>query len=124
MALSANRTVLMVNDEPAFAETVASQLTNEGFTVWTVADVPAALAELARSRPDVVLSDVWLPEASGWDLAERLIDRGDHIPLVLMSGTTVPAPVGAVRFVGRDEGLDRILATLQEALAPPLAEQC
>jgi len=115
------RSVLVVDDEPAFARVVAEVLEEEGFPVRTAPDVPAALDELARHRPDLVLSDVWLPGPSGWDLAERLIDRGDRIPLVLMSALPVRTRARGLSFVRKGDGIDRIVAAVHEALALPVA---
>ena len=115
------RSVLVVDDEAAFARSMADLLEDEGFAVRTAPGVPTALDELERQRPDLVLSDVWLPGASGWDLAERLIDRGDRIPLVLMSALPVQAQARGVSFVRKGDGVDRILAVVRAALAPPAA---
>ena len=121
MTPSPRRSVLVVDDEAAFARTVAMLLEDEGFAVRTAPDVPSALDELARHRPDVVLSDIWLPGASGWDLAERLIERGERIPLVLMSAMAVQAKTPRLSFVRKGDGVDCILAAVQAALEKPAA---
>jgi two-component system, NtrC family, nitrogen regulation response regulator NtrX len=121
MMLAPRRSVLVVDDEAAFAQTVAECLEDEGFVVRTALDVPAALAAVGQHRPDVVLSDIWLPGASGWDLAERLIERGEGIPLVLMSAMAVQAGTPRLSFVRKGDGVDRILAAVHAALERPAA---
>ncbi len=77
---------------------------------------PGRRPEPARQRPDLVLSDIWMPGASGWDLAERLIARGDRIPLVLMSAMSIQARAQGVRFVRKGDGVGSILAAVHAAL--------
>ena len=121
MSISQRPSVLVVDGEVTFVRTMAAVLEDEGFAVRTVPDVPTALAELTRQRPDLVLSDIWMPGASRWDLAERLITRGDRIPLVLMSAMSIQARAQGVRFVRKGDGVGSILAAVHEALAPPVA---
>ncbi len=67
------RTVLLVDDDPAVADTLASMLAREGLTVQRVATGEDALAAVARDTFDAVFLDVRLPDISGQEVYARLL---------------------------------------------------
>lgn len=80
------RTVLIVDDHPAFRESASALLEAEGFdVVGEAADGPGAIAAAARLRPQVVLLDVRLPGQDGFDVAELLAASGEPPAVVLIS---------------------------------------
>jgi DNA-binding NarL/FixJ family response regulator len=80
------RRVLIVDDHDDFRRSAAALLESEGFTVvGDAADGEAALVEVERLRPDVVLLDVQLPGADGFAVAERLAAEADPPAVVLIS---------------------------------------
>ena len=110
--------VLIVDDDDAFARMVADLLKGAGVAVRIAGSGEAALAAVAAERPDVVLSDVWMPSGmSGWDLVERLIPH--RLPVVLMSAVFLESRSPSFSFVRKQDGLDRILAAVRAALTPP-----
>ena len=67
------RTVVIVDDHARFRRSARKLLELEGFDViGEAADGASALAEVERLRPDLVLLDVQLPDASGLDLVPLL----------------------------------------------------
>ena len=67
--------VLLVEDHPDTARTLAKLLNNAGYDVRTAGSVAAAL-QLAAAEPfDVVVSDIGLPDATGYELMEQIRDR-------------------------------------------------
>jgi len=68
----APRTVLLVDDDPAVAETLASMLAREGLRVQCVATGQEALAAVARGNFDAIFLDVRLPDISGREVYARL----------------------------------------------------
>ncbi|MEU5662745.1 response regulator transcription factor [Streptomyces longwoodensis] len=92
-------TVLVVEDEPSIADVLAIALRFHRFEVMTAATVRAALALAERTRPDVALLDVMLPDGDGRELGRRL--RGDQpqLGLVFLTARDAPAEiVGALGF--------------------------
>ena len=72
------RTVLLVDDDPAVAETLATMLAREGLTVQRTATGEEALAAVARESFDAIFLDVRLPDISGQEVYARLVaDRPD-----------------------------------------------
>jgi DNA-binding NarL/FixJ family response regulator len=85
-------TVLIVDDHDDFRRSATALLNAEGFdVVGGVADGEGALKAAARLRPDVVLLDVQLPGADGFEVAERLAETPDAPRVVLISSRDAAA---------------------------------
>lgn len=81
------RRVLVVDDEPTIAESVAARLRAEGFTVDTAHDGPAAVAAAGAFRPDLVVLDVMLPGFDGLEVCRRIqADRA--VPVLMLTART------------------------------------
>jgi DNA-binding NarL/FixJ family response regulator len=75
--------VLIVDDHPAFRASARLLLEEDGFTVCGEAHDGASTLELARRlRPDLVLLDIGLPDASGFEIAETLAAERFRVVLV------------------------------------------
>ncbi|MTV25059.1 response regulator [Nitriliruptoraceae bacterium ZYF776] len=84
---SAQRSVLVVDDEPDVRLLCRVNLEFEGYEVREAADGEAALAALAASRPDAVLLDVMLPVIDGWQILDH-IKSDPHlreVPVVMLT---------------------------------------
>lgn len=92
------RRIVVVDDEPSVGVAVRALLAPEGFEVDTPLDPQAALPELLRSAPDLVILDVNMPGMSGWELCS----------LLRRQSTTRTVPV--LFLTGRQEVRDRITA--------------
>jgi DNA-binding NarL/FixJ family response regulator len=78
--------VVIVDDHAGFRATARKLLVARGFdVVGEAADGAQALEAVARLQPDVVLLDVQLPDASGFELATRLNSNGHRPDVVLIS---------------------------------------
>jgi DNA-binding NarL/FixJ family response regulator len=103
-------TALVVDDHRLFRATARMLLESEGYDVVGEAeDGASALSEVARLHPDVVLLDVQLPDATGFDVARQVTSSRDGSRVVLVSsrsaseyGGLVEA-CGAVGFIPKDE---------------------
>ena len=104
------RTVLVVDDHAGFRSRARLLLEAEGYeVVGEAGDGATAVAEAGRLRPDVVLLDVQLPDADGFDVASRLTANGDAPAVVLTSSrdwsdsADLIARSGARGFVPKDQ---------------------
>ena len=77
--------VLVVDDEPTLREVLSLRIAGWGHEVRAAADVGEAEAAVAAARPDLVVSDVVLPEASGLELLKRLRRREPDLPVVMIT---------------------------------------
>jgi putative two-component system response regulator len=80
-------TVLVADDQSSNRELLEELLTAQGFTVVTASDGSAALEEIARIRPDLVLLDVMMPGLNGFEVCERIKNNPETylIPVVLIT---------------------------------------
>jgi signal transduction histidine kinase len=82
------RRLLIVEDHPDVAESLALILRSDDHEVRIVHDGPAALQALGKFRPDVVLLDVGLPGMDGYQVARRMRDeaRDFRLTIITLSG--------------------------------------
>ena len=83
-----SRTVLVADDEPGVRKLAARILRTRGYTVLDAASGAEAL-DVARAwhgRIDLLVTDVVMPEMSGWELARRLQDERPGLETLYMSG--------------------------------------
>jgi hypothetical protein len=83
-------TVMVVEDEPAVRDMTTLLLGRAGYEVISVADATEALARMDElAEPiDVLVADVIMPDMSGLELAEKVMDRSPQVRVVLLSGYT------------------------------------
>ncbi|MDX6469286.1 MAG: two-component system, OmpR family, response regulator [Gaiellaceae bacterium] len=79
------RRVLVVDDEANIAELVATALRYEGFDVRTAGDGASALAAVRDQAPDLVVLDVMLPDADGFELQARIRADGQQVPVLFLT---------------------------------------
>ncbi len=77
--------ILVVEDEPSIAEVVSLYLKRAGFPVKVVTDGQAALDEMARQVPGLVILDIMLPNVDGFSIIRWLRDRSDAPVIMLTS---------------------------------------
>jgi CheY-like chemotaxis protein len=112
---------MIVDDEPAICDMLATVLQDEGHQALAVNSGPEALERAPRERPDVFLIDVMMPGMDGRTLVNRLRALPDlePTPIIMMSAavrTFAPQP-GVVTFLAKPFDLDQLLATLERAVA-------
>jgi DNA-binding NarL/FixJ family response regulator len=79
-------TVLIVDDHPSFRASARRMLEAHGYdVVGEAADASSAIDAVGELRPDVVLLDIRLPDADGFQVAERLAANGVATAIVLTS---------------------------------------
>jgi two-component system alkaline phosphatase synthesis response regulator PhoP len=88
-------TVLIVEDERHLADGLRFNLEAEGYAVETTGDGEAALALLLgdRRRFDVVVLDVMLPGADGFEVAAELRRAGSFVPVLMLTARGRPEDV-------------------------------
>ena len=116
--------ILVVDDEPDIRELVREILQDEGHQVTVAENGETARTEFARSAPDLVLLDIWMPDIDGITLLkEWSAGAGPTCPIVIMSGhgtveTAVEATrLGAYDFVQKPISLAKLLSIVSQALA-------
>ncbi|MFI9010067.1 response regulator [Actinosynnema sp. NPDC053489] len=100
------RRVLVVEDDPTIAESVAARLRAEGFEVVVAHDGPSAVARARDVRPDLVVLDVMLPGFDGLEVCRRIqADRPVPVLMLTARGDETDLLVGLA--VGADDYLTK-----------------
>jgi DNA-binding NtrC family response regulator len=90
--------VLVVDDEAVLREVLSLRLERWGYAVRAAGDVEEAERMIEAEAPDIVVSDVVLPGASGLDLLRRLQAGGRRMPVILMTAHgSIDAAVEAMK---------------------------
>lgn len=97
-------TVLIVEDEPTIAETLAHVLSGDGFVVAITETGPSGLQAFASLAPDLVLLDLMLPGLNGLEVA-RTIRRTSRVPIIMVTARAAELE----RIVGLEAGADDYL---------------
>jgi DNA-binding NtrC family response regulator len=92
------RRVLIVDDDPAIRTSLAEALSDDGITVTVAESGARALALFDHTAPDVVLSDVRMPDIDGLALLQTLRERAPSVDIILMTAfDDMPTVVAAMR---------------------------
>jgi CheY-like chemotaxis protein len=78
--------ILVVDDEPLIVHTATLILRNGGYEVHTASDGFEALTVLSRSVPDILISDLSMPNMSGFELLSIVRRRFPQLPVIAISG--------------------------------------
>ncbi|HYX92110.1 MAG TPA: sigma-54 dependent transcriptional regulator [Myxococcaceae bacterium] len=114
--------ILAVDDEVTTVQALAEMLSGWGHKVQTATDGHDALKKALEFRPDVVLSDVVMPETSGLWLLRQLRDELPDVPVVFLTGrATIDNAVEAIRegaydFIEKPLDTARLKVCLSRAL--------
>jgi DNA-binding NtrC family response regulator len=79
------RRILVVDDDPAMLDVLRLRLQAWGYDVVLAEDALTGARLAAQESPDVILTDVWLPDASGVDLLRALTKSKSQTPIIMMS---------------------------------------
>ncbi|UZK66923.1 nitrogen regulation protein NR(I) [Sphingomonas sp. M1-B02] len=115
--------VLIVDDDRAIRTVVAAALRREGHTVVTAASVGELHRALAADLPDVLVTDVVLPDGNGLDVVAKLTTEHPNLPVIVFSAqntlaTAVRATeVGAFDYLPKPFDLDVLAQAVRGAMA-------
>lgn len=122
MAQTPNR-ILIVDDDPDIRASLGEALAEHGAEVAAADGGVAAVPMLERFQPDVVISDVRMPEIDGMSLLEMIRERRPSVDVVLMTAYDDMATIasamrgGAVDFLVKPIGLRELLAVTDRVFA-------
>jgi len=123
--MSAERPILIVDDDDSLRETLVDQLAIDGeFSAVQAATIKEAETQLfARdARFDAVILDVSLPDGDGRDLCAKLRKEGQKMPIIMLTGSGDEPDVirgldsGANDYIAKPFRLNELLARLRAQL--------
>ena len=116
--------ILVVDDELGIRDLLSEILNDEGHNVELAENAAQARAARNRTRPDLVLLDIWMPDTDGVTLLKEWSTTGLlSMPVIMMSGhatieTAVEATkIGAQSFLEKPITLQKLLKAVEAGLA-------
>jgi two-component system KDP operon response regulator KdpE len=121
--------VLVVDDEPAIRRFLRTSLRAEGYDIVEVETGEAALAEVRRRAPDLIVLDLGLPGLDGLEVIRRVREPGSVVPIIVLTSRTDEAgkvealDLGADDYMTKPFGVGELLARMRAALRHRLLQQ-
>jgi UDP-3-O-acyl N-acetylglucosamine deacetylase len=119
---TAEKKILVVDDEDRVRESIREILSDEGYRVIEASDGTKVLDLIKSERPNLVLLDIWMPQVDGIGLLKDIKKQEPNLNVIMISGhgnihTAVTATkLGAFDFIEKPLSLDGLLLTVQRAL--------
>jgi two-component system OmpR family response regulator len=114
--------ILVVDDEANITDLIATALRYERFEVETAADGRDALARTAAFRPHLIVLDVMLPDMDGFEIARRLRDDGEKVPVLFLTARDATEDkvrgltMGGDDYVTKPFSLEELVARIRAVL--------
>ena len=97
--------ILVVDDDPRITDLLRRILAYEGYSVASAASGNEALNRSLERPPDLVVLDIMLPGLNGLEVAQRLREAGDNVPILMLTARDTVAD----RVQGLETGADDYL---------------
>ena len=120
--------VLVVDDEPQITRVLRTVLTSQGYQVQTAAEGQSALNAFTEFRPELVITDLFMPHMDGLELCRR-IRAVSNVPIIVLSvkgeerSKVEALDSGADDYVTKPFGIDELLARIRAAQRHRLQQQ-
>jgi DNA-binding response OmpR family regulator len=103
--MSAPKKILIVEDDTNVAKAMGIRLKSAGYEVVTAENGVEGLRLAEKEKPDLIITDIWMPEGVGFAMVYRLKQLASEIPVIFMSASKDPGlrrhavDFGAVAFL-------------------------
>ena len=105
--------ILLVEDHADTAKLMRRLIMAQGHEVTTAGSVADGLAAVQKQKPDMLISDLGLPDGSGLDLMRQILAQGHRFPAIALSGYGTPADIEKSKAAGFAEHLVKPLSRLE-----------
>jgi DNA-binding response OmpR family regulator len=120
--------LLIVDDEPAIAETIENRMRREGFTTFVADSAEEGMRLFKRVKPDLIILDIMLPQRSGYDFCQS-IRRDNATPIIFLSARASESDrvkgleLGADDYVIKPFNLSELAARVRAVLRRATGEE-
>jgi DNA-binding response OmpR family regulator len=127
MPMTLKKTILFLEDEKDFVDTLGSLLEEQGYAVVKTSKIADALSHVAKQRPDMILADIKLGQgADGFDFFEqvRKLEECRNVPFIFITAyNNLEAELyakkrGAADYITKPFDFEYLIARIMQ-LTPP-----
>ncbi|HMM27909.1 MAG: response regulator transcription factor [Chloroflexota bacterium] len=126
--MSSHAKILIIDDDPALRQLVASSLQTAGYQLLTAGDGQEGLRQMYHSHPDLIVLDVNMPAMDGWTVCQR-VREVSNVPIIMLTAQSDPEEIVKGLDLGADDYLikpfemgvllARVRANLRRAASEP-----
>ncbi len=128
--MSAQKTVLLVDDDNDIIESMRTVLEAKGYKVMVARDGNAGLTIAERENPDLVILDMMMPKKSGFLVLEKLKGRpGGLIPTIMITGNegsrhrAYAEMLGVRDYIRKPFAMEKLVKSVEQILEAPAADE-
>ena len=118
------KVILLVDDEPAILKAMSMGLIQRGFTVQAVEGAEAAMREIHRLKPSIVVSDLVMPGTNGFELFQEIRKEREFatLPFVFLTGVDdyyakkFGKDLGSAAYITKPVDLDELVQIIKEKI--------
>jgi len=121
MPIKQNITIFLIEDDPSQRKSIESLLEFKGLIVESFKNANDLLSYHDITRPSVLISDMRLPDLSGIELYKALINKGENIPIIFISGeSSIQQSIdamkqGAIEFLVKPFDINDLTNAIEKA---------
>lgn len=122
MSKATEATIVVVDDEPSIRELLVASLHFAGYEVETAASGSEAIEVISRTKPDMIILDVMLPDIDGFTVTRRIRQEGITAPVLFLTARddtqdkVMGLTVGGDDYVTKPFSLEEVVARIRAIL--------
>ena len=123
------KTVLIVEDEKSIVDILRFNLEKEGYATLTAYDGEAGLELAMTGNPDIILLDVMLPKMIGFDVCRTLRERGNNVPVIILTAReeegdkVLGLEIGADDYITKPFSMRELMARVKDNIRRTTMQQ-
>jgi len=79
------KTILIIEDDPLFRKLLCTWLESDNYQIFEADDGVAGLELYAKNKPDLIITDIVMPEKEGIEVIQKIREDDPTIPIIAMS---------------------------------------
>ena len=114
------KSILAVDDQAIFLSTLKSYLQGTPYKLTCTASCKTALEYLRNNRPDLFILDIMMPEMDGYELAQKIREKGQKAPIIFLTGNASKDSVlkavlaGGGEFIVKPASREQVIARISK----------
>jgi two-component system nitrogen regulation response regulator NtrX len=99
--MSTGKRILIVDDDAQIRTLLRTVLESRGYVVWHASDGVEAAGLMQTETPDLVVTDIFMPEADGFEVLAAIKKAHPDMPVIVVSGSQITPNVDFLHLAGR-----------------------